>query len=337
MTMLIWNEDEQTLADSAREWVDGEHPIARFRSTRDAGRTWEPEVWRELVELGWPMIGLDEDGMGLAARVAICEALGRNLVPTPIVSAWLTADLDPESDADSGEVRALCWEEAGSRADPSRVRAVVANGRLSGQKVNVADPGAATAWLVTAREIGSVGVYRVDLEHGRAVPTRRVDHRDSGTVTFDNAPATRVCGFSEFEDALDRAVLAQAAEMLGGMSSALETTLAYVKERVQFGVPIGSFQAVQHRLVDCFIQVELTRSAVMAAAREPTVPHCALAKAQAGDAYNHIARECVQFHGGIGVTDECDIGFHLKRARVADRMFGTAAWHRDRWGRAAGY
>ena len=330
---LFWDEDEQALAEGAADWAANEHPVAHFRALRDAGQTWDPAKWRELAELGWPAVGTED----LAMRAVLCEALGSTLAGTPLISAWLTADLDPEADHDQGEVRALAWEEPGTRADPSRVSAKVVDGKLTGTKVNVLDPGAATAWLVTAREAGVVGLYRVALEHGTVVTKSRIDHRDAANVSFDGAPAVKIGEQADVERALDRAVVALSAEMLGGASAALKTTIAWVKERKQFDVPIGSFQVIKHRLVDCFMQVELLRSAVIAAAREPTKANCALAKALAGDTYVHVSYEAIQFHGGIGVTDEHDIGFHIKRARVADRLYGTASWHRDRWGRIHGY
>jgi alkylation response protein AidB-like acyl-CoA dehydrogenase len=131
--------------------------------------------------------------------------------------------------------------------------------------------------------------------------------------------------------------------MLGSMSAAFERTVAYLKQRVQFGVPIGSFQALKHRAAQCFIEIELCRSAVMAAARAVDAGDgdaarlVSLAKARCSDAGVLIANEALQMHGGIGMTDEHDIGFYLKRARVAEMTFGDAAFHRDRWARLSGY
>jgi len=338
-TTLLWSDDEQMLMDSARAWADGEHPVSRFRALRDGGRRWDAAVWAELIELGWPAIGLpeDQDGLGLGARAAITESLGRNLVPTPLISAWLTADLDPAADAEQGEVRALAWEEQTSRGRPLFVQSTVVDGRLTGHKRAVLDPGPARAWLVTAREAGTVGVYRVPLDAGNVTTTTRIDMRDACDVQFTDAPSERIAGAGALQAALDRATVALCAEMVGGMQAAMEMALAYTTERKQFGVPIGSFQSVQHRMVDCFIQIELARSTVMAALRDPTVAQVALAKACCSDTYVHVAYEAIQFHGGIGVTDEHDIGFHLKRARVAARTFGDSACHRDRWATERGF
>jgi alkylation response protein AidB-like acyl-CoA dehydrogenase len=144
---------------------------------------------------------------------------------------------------------------------------------------------------------------------------------------------------------LDRATIALTAEMLGGMGAAFDMTVEYLKTRVQFGVPIGSFQALKHRAARMFVELELSRSAVMHAHRvldegrdDIAVARAAsLAKARCSDAYMLIGNEGVQMHGGIGMTDEHDIGFFLKRARAAQLSFGDAAWHRARIARLDGY
>jgi alkylation response protein AidB-like acyl-CoA dehydrogenase len=127
------------------------------------------------------------------------------------------------------------------------------------------------------------------------------------------------------------------------MTEAFERTNAYLRERRQFGVPIGSFQALKHRAARLYIELELSRSAVMAAARaldaqSPDAPQLvSLAKARLSDAYCLVAGEAIQLHGGIGMTDEHDIGFFLKRARAAEMTFGDAAYHRDRFAALGGY
>ena len=144
---------------------------------------------------------------------------------------------------------------------------------------------------------------------------------------------------------LDRATVGLTAEMLGSMSAAFEMTIDYLKTRVQFGVPIGSFQALKHRAARMFVELELARSAVMHAHRvldegrdDAAVARAAsIAKARCSDAFLLICNEGVQMHGGIGMTDEHDIGFFLKRARATEQTFGDAAYHRDRMARLDGY
>jgi alkylation response protein AidB-like acyl-CoA dehydrogenase len=142
---------------------------------------------------------------------------------------------------------------------------------------------------------------------------------------------------------LDRARAGLAAEMLGSAAEAFERTVQYLKERKQFGVPIGSFQALKHRAALLFCEIELARSAVTAAlaaldAKANDASQLAsLAKAKAGDALFLASNEGVQMHGGIGMTDEHEIGFFLKRARVAQAAFGGSAFHRDRYASLMGY
>ena len=145
------------------------------------------------------------------------------------------------------------------------------------------------------------------------------------------------------EPALDRARATLAAEMLGTASHAFEITLNYLKTRTQFGQAIGAFQALQHRAAKMFTELELTRSAVEAAleaidADAPDVPVLAsLAKAKANETLHLVSNEMVQMHGGIGMTDAFDAGLYLKRARVAEALYGSSSYHRDRFARLGGY
>ena len=150
-------------------------------------------------------------------------------------------------------------------------------------------------------------------------------------------------GAQLLEQVVDWATVGLCAEMLGSMQEAFDRTLAYLKEREQFGVPIGSFQALKHRAARLFIEIELSRSAVMAAARAvdeaqtEAAKLVSLAKARCSDAFVQVANEGIQMFGGVGMTEEYDIGFFLKRARAAEMTFGDAAWHRARWARLSAY
>jgi acyl-CoA dehydrogenase len=150
-------------------------------------------------------------------------------------------------------------------------------------------------------------------------------------------------GHELLEKTVDRASVGLCAEMLGGMQQAFALTVEHLKNRIQFGVPIGSFQALKHRAANVFIELELAKSAVMAAARAVDAgdpeqsKFVALAKARCSDAYLLAVNEGVQMFGGVGMTDEYDIGFYLKRARAAELTFGDAAFHRARWAALSGY
>jgi len=204
---------------------------------------------------------------------------------------------------------------------------------------DVRDAGGCSAFLLPAGT--------PDLE---VVPQRRIDHRGVGTLRFNGVTvdaAARLGAEGQIGPAwarvVDRATVGLCAEMLGGMSQVFADTLEHLKTRRQFGVPIGSFQGLKHRAARLFMEIELCRSAVMAAARaadqgsEDLEALVSLAKARCSDAYVAVTNEGVQMFGGVGMTDEYDLGFYMKRARVAEMTFGDSAWHRDRWARLRGY
>ena len=314
---LVLTEDQTLLAESATEFARAEAPLSRFRAQRDAGRTRDSELWAQLVDLGWGGLAL----MGLPELTVVMEVLGRTLVQTPLVSLAASAVL---GEGEDGSVLAFAFDGS-----------VTQDGdRIHGTARGVLDAGAATALAVL---VGGQ-MLRVDIADVEVKPLTRIDFRDAADIVMDGAAVTPIAGNAEtWSRCRDGATVAQCAEMLGTMCGAFEMTLAYLKEREQFGVKIGSFQALQHRAVDLFIEIELSRTSVMAAARDPRPATVSLAKARCNDALLKICNEAVQLHGGIGMTDEHDIGFFLKRAMVASRTLGTSAWHRDRFARARGY
>ncbi|MDP6932314.1 MAG: acyl-CoA dehydrogenase family protein [Myxococcota bacterium] len=338
------DEDQLLLAESAVPVLEAGAGPDRFRALRDSGQTLDATLWEQLVELGWPGIVFPEDrgglGWGLPELVVVMEALGHRLAVTPMLSTVLAGILDPEAGSAEGRVVALAWEDGpldrglSVHAGAARVQ----GGVLTGEKRRVLDGMAAESFVVLGEQDGAPALFRVDAAHVRRAALDRIDSRDAADVHFDGVPAVPLAATVEdLAVALDQGAVALSAEMLGGAQAALDATVAYLKERVQFDVPIGSFQALQHRVVDGYIAVELARSAVHAAARDPSPGRVSLAKTRSNDAYAHVAREAIQLHGGIGMTDEHFIGFHLKRAQVASMTLGTSAWHRDRWGRLHGY
>ncbi len=350
--LLVLDEEQELLAQAARELVEGEAPLARFRALRDAGDVFDRPLWQHLTALGWPAVAIPEDrgglGLGLAGAVVLLEALGRTLAPTPLVSCLMAGVLESDTGGGTegdtgggipdGAVVALAWQEDPRTLDPGRVTARWQAGRLTGRKLAVLDATAADRFLVSALDGDRVRLFSVAAADVDVQPLRRIDHRDAGHVVLDGAPATPLdAGLDALRLALDHGTVGLCAEMLGGAASALDLTLAWLHQREQFGKPIGSFQVLKHRAVDCFIAVEQARSAVMAAARNPSPALVSLAKARCGESFLHVAREAIQLHGGIGMTDEHDIGFFLKRAAVAEQTLGDQAWHRDRWARLHGY
>ncbi|MEO2167234.1 MAG: acyl-CoA dehydrogenase, partial [bacterium] len=229
---------------------------------------------------------------------------------------------------------------------------------LSGTKDLVLDGPAANQLIVSARTSGDDGdragitLFLVDAGSAGIEKKRQhlIDSRGASIITLAGVEVSaeavlgEVGGGADLLDSiLDRALVGLAAEMLGSTRRAFEMTTEYLREREQFGVKIGSFQALKHRAARMFVQIELSRSAVMGAARaidagDSNTPRLAsLAKATLSDTFMLVANEAVQMHGGIGMTDEHDIGFFLKRARSTELLFGDAAWHRARWATLSGY
>jgi len=259
-------------------------------------------------------------------------------------------------------ILAFAHQEAKGRFDPLRVAtrasADGAGHRIDGEKVQVLDAASADAWIVAARTGGAErdrdGVALFLVPKGApgvtVTPQTRIDHRSAAVVRFDGVRVGADAaigpvgqGAALLEAVVDRATVGLCAEMLGSMSQVFDDTIEYLKTRQQFGVPIGSFQALKHRAARVYMELELARSAVMAATRAVDAGDAelaklvSLAKARCSDAFVLAANEAVQMFGGVGMTDEYDVGFYMKRSRVAEMSFGDAAWHRERWARLGGY
>lgn len=371
MTMdLVLEEEQIMLARAAKDFVAARSPLSRAR-TGAISR----ELWTEMAKLGWLGLTIDEayGGSALGHRflAVVLEELGRGLVPEPVVSTVLlgaTAIALGGSDAQRREhlpavaagerFLALAHQERGGRFGLAAIDATADKAEggfvLRGEKVHVMDATFADAFVVSARVPAGVSLFLVPAaaKGVSVVKASRIDARDAATVRFDavTLPADARLGAPDeglglLERVVDAATIGLSAEMLGGMNAAFAMTLEYLKTRVQFGVPIGSFQALQHRAARLFVETELARSAVMHAsalldgldASVSTRRAASVAKAKCSDAFVQIAYEAIQMHGGIGMTDEHPIGLYLKRARVAEMTFGDAAYHRDRFARLSGF
>ncbi len=372
---LALTEDQDLIAKTAADFVAENSPVSRVRELRDQADAtgFSRALWKEMADLGWVGIPFDEAhggaGLGMAELVLVMEALGRSLAPEPFLSTVLLAGQalarggsEPQQKdwlpgLVAGEkILSLAYQEARSRYDlgsvETRAEATGDGFRLTGEKIQVLDAASADAILVSARGDAGVGLYLVQAgSAGLAIePQTRLDGRSAAIVRLDGVAVgsdavvgTPAGGGELLERVVDVATVGLCAEMLGGMHEAFDLTLAHLKERQQFDVPIGSFQALKHRAADVFIELELARSTVMAAARavdeqsDDVAKLVSLAKARCSDAYVLATNEAVQMFGGVGMTDEYDIGFYMKRARAAEMTFGDAAFHRDRWARLAGY
>jgi alkylation response protein AidB-like acyl-CoA dehydrogenase len=378
---LIRTEDQELIAKTAGDFVKQRSPIARVRELRDTNDPvgFSRALWKEMAELGWVGIAFPEPvggaGLGFAELAVVMEELGRTLAPEPFLSTVLLAGQTLRLSGDAAKqaawlprvckgeaVLALAQQEARSRYDlahvETRAEPAGAGFRLTGEKVQVLDGHVADALVVVARTAGGardaagLTLFLVPKDAAGLAVTRqsRVDGRNAALVRLDGVSVgadavvgSAGAGHALLASAVDRATVGLCAEMLGGMQQAFALTLEHLKSRVQFGVPIGSFQALKHRAANVFIEIELAKSAVMAAARavdagdSDLAKLVSLAKARCSDAYLLAANEGVQMFGGVGTTDEYDIGFYLKRARAAELSFGDAAFHRARWATLSGY
>jgi alkylation response protein AidB-like acyl-CoA dehydrogenase len=377
---LILSSEAQMVRDTAMAFFPERSPVTALRKLRDDNDPvgFSRSIWRMIAELGWTGFLVSEDhggtGFGMTGLAQVMEAAGRTLAATPLLStAVLGASLiDTAGSTDqkdehlppllAGErIFALALEET-SRHAPTRIAttAVPSGGgyTLNGIKTFVLDGHVADVLIVAARTSGGrdhrdgITLFLVPAAAAGVTRTRTImlDSRNAARITLDNVQlgADAVLGGIDrgsdlLEPALDRARAALAAEMLGAASEAFERTVQYLKDRRQFGVAIGSFQALKHRAAQMFCEVEVTRSAVIAACSalderaNDAAALCSLAKAKASDTLYLCGNEGVQMHGGIGMTDEHEIGFFMKRARVAQATFGDAPFHRDRYAALMGY
>ena len=377
MTALVLSEEQEILARTAREFVDGPTSLQRVRALRDGGDAdgFSRARWAEMARLGWLGIVIPEryggSGLGWSELMVVMEALGRGLAPEPMLSTVLlgaTAVLLGGTEAQRREhlpavaggerLLTVAFQEPRGRYDLGNVatRAERAGDgwRITGEKIQVLDGHVADWLIVPACDGAGVTLFLVprDAPGLRIERQWRIDGRNAALVHLDGVTvdSEAVLGGPEegvplLARVVDRATIGLSAEMLGSMTAAFEMTLDYLKTRKQFGVPIGTFQALKHRAARMYVETELARSIVMAAHRalddgadEMQVARmAAIAKARCSDAFVLIANEGVQMHGGIGMTDEHDMGFFLKRARAAEMTFGDAAWQRDRVARLDGY
>ncbi len=372
---LYLNDDQTTLQDTIRDFVADAAPVSHMRTLRDADDPtgFSRDLWKQFAEMGITgiLVGEDQGGLGLGHVEAgvVLEEIGRNLSPSPFLTTAVAAveALKGSAQADrwfpgivAGEtVAALAIDEGAKHRDSVGLRAERSgNGfRLSGEKRSVTFGHVADVLLVAARTSGSpddaegVTLFAVPKDAGFvAQPERLADASIAARVTFDNIQLDADAVVGEVDagrDPLGRLLRAgrtgASAELLGVGGGAMDMTLGYLKERKQFGTVIGSYQALQHRAAHLYSELEVARAAVLKAQQlldsgsDKADEAVSVAKAQAALATALSVQEGVQMHGGIGMTDEYDIGFYMKRHRVLAELFGDANFHADKLARAAGF
>jgi alkylation response protein AidB-like acyl-CoA dehydrogenase len=359
------SEDQRLLADSAGGFAKKVSPVTRLRRLRADAIGYERKVWKQMAELGWLGLPFAEADGGFGGTMVdvmvLLEQLGQTLVPEPYLASVLLGGgaiaragtaaqkqrwLEPMIAGD--KVLALAYAERDGRYELSSVatRAEAAGGgrvRLSGEKVFVLAGHDADAFVVSAAAEagGALGLYVVEKgAPGLTVrPVQTMDGQHAAIVTLAGVEvdADRVLGEGGAEAldwVVDQAATAACAEGLGICQAVLKMTTDYLRTREQFGVKIGTFQALQHRAVDMFVEVELCRSmAILAAIKandaDPVERAAAVsaAKAQLGVGGKLVTQQAIQLHGGIGITDEHDVGLYFKRMHVLNTLFGDEEHH----------
>src|SRR5688572_17171921 len=363
------SEHRRLLADSVADFGARGTDIARVRRLRGSRAEYDRAVWSKMGELGWLGILVPERhgglGLGLTEMAIVAKGLARTLAPEPLAAAAVLA-ASALAAGENEELKrrelprlaagdmlpALAWQETAGMLDPAAVSCVATpfegGYKLSGTKRFVAGSAQADAWLVSARAGADLVLLWVPRETAgaRLELETLADGRAFGTLDLEDAlaPSAHVVarGKAAAEAlalAFDHANAIAAAELSGVLERALEMTLEYLKTRVQFGRPIGSFQALQHRAVDLHIHKEVAgavlEESLAALDRRPDATARAAAasrvKARCADAALKVARETIQLHGGIGFTDDYDAGLYLKRAMTLAAWLGGATWHRRRY------
>ncbi|WP_417463875.1 acyl-CoA dehydrogenase family protein [Kordiimonas sp.] len=376
---LVLNEEQQLLKESAEGFFKEKAPVSQLRRLRDDGSElgYSKDFWAEMSEMGFVGLLVDEDhggtAFGYVGAGIVAEAMGHTLSASPfmasgVLAASIIASAGSEAQKEellpaiaSGEMIVTLAIDEGSRHNPEDTALKAEKGgdgyKLNGLKTFVPEGSGADKFLVLARTSGEaserdgLSLFLVDRgTNGLIVDAIvSVDSRNWAKVTFEGVSLTTdtlVGGegraLEGLEPALDRARIVVAAELLGISQHCFTETVEYLKERKQFGVPIGSFQALQHRAAELYGEIEVTRSAVLKALQMADTGgdvawFASLAKAKASKTAELATNEAIQMHGGIGMTDEFDMGFYIKRARVLQHLYGDFNYHADRFARLSGY
>jgi acyl-CoA dehydrogenase len=377
---LVLTEEQEFLRDTAKDFAQERTPVTHFRSLRDNKdeNLWDKEIWQEMVNLGWSGILIPEEfggsDFGVAGISVILQECGKTLTPSPLFStgvlgAYAISNFGTQEQKEkylpkivSGEITTALAVDESSHHDPSKTLFKAeqkgSDFLLNGKKTFVIDGASADILVILARTSGDSGdlagltlfIVESNADGIKKIKLDMADSRNYANIEFNDVECSNKSilgalesGGETVERILDIGRIAMSAEMLGNAESAFETTIDYLKQRKQFGVLIGTFQALQHRAAEMFCEIELTKSAVMAAIHGADENSnelqrlSSLAKTIAGETLNLVSNEAIQMHGGIGVTDEYDLGFFIKRSRVAEQIFGSSTYHTERYANLSGF
>lgn len=336
-------ESIEMIRDSARGLLGTD--MARIRKLRFTEPGFDASLLRQMGEAGWIGLAVGEDaggtGLGMAEMVALAEEIGRACAPEPLIGCALSAHLL----AASGETELLGQLLAGEAvvltAWQDRANTLTPATTADGARGFVLGAAGVTHILWPVQEGGRVALHVLDRAQVEITTESTQDGSHVGTIRplayAGHGPGRHIANDigAALTEGLDRAALATAAALLGGMEAGFAMTLDFLRTRQQFGKIIGTFQALQHKAADAKMQIALTRAAIeqAAAALDDGEPSHVVsrAKARASEAAMLVQQACVQLHGGIGYTDDYDVGLHMRRAMVLVPAFGGAALHRRRF------
>ncbi len=376
---FAFTEEQEELRATARDFLAAHSSSEQVRTAMQSELGYDPQVWKQIgTELGWPSVIIPEEfgglGLGYVELIALLELTGRALLCAPFFSSvCLAANAllvggSKEQKKEylpgiaEGQTRAtLAFTEANGRWDASGIEASARREGgdyvLSGKKSFVLDGHCADLLVVAARREGTTGEAGISLfalpaaargVERRALPTMDQTRRQAEIELRDvRVPGSALMGqegegWGALSKTLALAAVALSAEQVGGAQRCLDMSVEYAKQRVQFGRPIGSFQAIKHKCADMLVQVESARSAsyyagCVAAEDGAELPLLAsLAKAYCSDAYFACAANAIQIHGGVGFTWEYDVHLYFKRARSSESFLGDGAYHREQVARGIG-
>ena len=373
---LVLSEEQIMLQQSARDFLQKTAPVSMLRAVRDQGKAkaFSEEVWQEMTAMGWPAMIIPEEygglGFGYTGMGIVLQETGRTLTASPLFSSGLVAAsaflmLASEQQKSrylpgiaSGEMLcSLAWDET-LRYQPDQIAcsATHKDGAylLSGNKLAVIDGMAASHFLVAANVADETGLALFVVPADAAGVSRSAFHAldthvlaelQLQDVVLDSESRLGGQSFSieKLDRLLDIARIGQSAELMGVAAECFERTLVYLRERKQFGVPIGSFQALQHRAAMLYSELELCKSLVLGALQQldeglsELAETASLCKSKLSEIAMLATAEGIQMHGGIGMTDEFEIGFFYKRARIVETLLGDRYFHLDRFATQRGY
>jgi len=348
-----YNEEQQLLADSVRRYLQKDYGFETRKKIVASKEGWSPQVWAQLAEMGLTGLPLSADyggfGGGAVDLMGVMEAFGDALVVEPYLPTVMAARLIRKhpilSAVAEGKTRlAFAHIETGARYRVGHVNAAAkkagAGWTIDGEKKAVSGAPMADKLVVSAKADGGMALFLVDVKDVQMKPFRALDETRAADVTLKGAKAEKLeGGLPEIEEAIDFATALICAEAVGAMKFACDTTLEYLKTRKQFGVPIGTFQALQHRIVDMYIAYEQAKSMACLACskidfsenKKDRVRSVSAAKIKISDNARLVSQEAVQLHGGMGMSEEMKVSHAFRRLTVIAEQFGGADHHLERF------